>query len=325
MDDASTGLVDIVREYLDVNERTSSLFARFRDGTLEFDSVRDLFADDERSPLFRLKERCHGLFRWRGTDREPMPRAELFDLAVGSLFHEAMKFRENFYQKVVYAPRVRALRQGIDSSHAEDAELFREFEKIQSAAEARTDEALQETEALLVHTGEQLWVLLGGTRDGLITRYLIEQSDRIDRLHPAGIEHLLERMHGDVASAHDAAARSYLESAHFDHALVAFEAAGGVDAAVLRLACYARGMRCFLAGEYAESLEHLTDWLDAGLDDSEASHAQLAHAAVARIDRLVKDEALVGRAAEVAARLEGVGSAQPSDAAPGMSSDRLRK
>ena len=45
-------------------------------------------------------------------------REVLFDLAVGSLFHEAMKFRENFYQREVYGPRVRALR---DAARAEGA------------------------------------------------------------------------------------------------------------------------------------------------------------------------------------------------------------
>ena len=146
MNAAGSGLVDIVREYVDTHERMRELFERYRAGDLEFDSVRDLFADDERSPLFRLKERCHSLFRRRAADQPPMRREALFDLAVGSLFHEAMKFRENFYQQVVYAPRVRALRDGGDAGDVEDAELFREFDRMQTAAEARMEEALQETE-----------------------------------------------------------------------------------------------------------------------------------------------------------------------------------
>ena len=128
MDESNAGLVDIVREYLDVNERMRDLFVHFRAGTLGFGPVRDLFADDERSPLFRLKERCHRLFRRRGSNREPMWRAELFDLAVGSLFHEAMKFRENFYQQVVYAPRV-------ESRAPEVAAVL--------GGDARSEEALQ--------------------------------------------------------------------------------------------------------------------------------------------------------------------------------------
>ena len=66
-----------------------------------------------------------------------MRREALFDLAVGSLFHEAMKFRENFYQREVYGPRVRALR---TESGAENEALFREFEKILAAVAQRLDE-----------------------------------------------------------------------------------------------------------------------------------------------------------------------------------------
>ena len=325
MVESNAGLVDVVREYLDVHERMTVLFGRFREGTLRFDAVRDLIADDPRSPLFRLKERCHHLFRRRGTDSQPMRRAELFDLAVGSLFHEAMKFRENFYQQVVYAPRMQALRAEIDDDSVEDAELLREFEKIQAGAEARMGEALQETEALVTHTGDQLWLLLGATRDGLITRYLIEQRDRIEKIHSLGLERLLERMHGGVAEGYTAAARSYLESAHFGHALGALERAGGETGASSPLVRYAKAMQRFLEGEYESSLDHLSAWLDDGLEPADEPYALLAHAAVARIDRLVDEEVLLARAGKVVERLEAAASAQTGEGASSALSERRRK
>ena len=308
MDDTSAGCVELVREYLDVHERMVELFEQFRAGELDFGSVRDLCTDDERSPLFRLKERCHTLFRREGADRSPMRREALFDLAVGSLFHEAMKFRENFYQKVVYAPRVRALRNNAVAGDAEEVELLREFDKIQAAAVARVDEALQETEALLAHTGDQLWAFLRGRRDGLITRYLIEQRDRVEPLHPGGLDGLLEQMHGEVTEGYVVAGLSYLASAHFGPALTALTTASdrsGSGAApprsdLARLSCYALGMRAFLEGDYPASLGQLEAWLDAEPDGFEARYASLAHAAISRIDRLVEDEVLVLRAASLA-------------------------
>jgi len=309
MDVVRSELVDIVRDYLDVVERTRALFERFRAASLPFDDVRELFADDERSPLFRLKERSHDLFR-RGADGAPMRRAALFDLAVGSLFHEAMKFRENFYQRVVYAPKVSALRDAAGAGDVEDAELFREFDKIQSASQERMEEALQETEALLVHTSEQLWYLLCGQDDGLITRYLIEQRERVERLYSAGLDSLLAAMHGDVADAHRAAALSYLESAHFGHALDALELALGRSgsptggANLERLSSYARGMCSFLAADYTASLDHLEAWILAEPGPDEAGYASLAHSAISRIDHLVQDEAVIARAVALAARIE---------------------
>ena len=134
------------------------LFALYRSDELRFEDLEHLVGDDEHSVLFRLKGRCHALFRQEpGRRAVAMRREALFDLAVGSLFHEAMKFRENFYQREVYGPRVRALR---TESGAENEALFREFEKILSAVAQRLDEGLHESEALLVQTREQLALLL---------------------------------------------------------------------------------------------------------------------------------------------------------------------
>ena len=105
-----SGLVEIVREFLAVDRAVRRLISRFRSGNLRFDEVAALFTDEEESALFRLKEHCHALFRPRqGPAAQPLHREVLFDLAVGSLFHEAMQFRESFYQREVYGPRVRAL------------------------------------------------------------------------------------------------------------------------------------------------------------------------------------------------------------------------
>ena len=86
-----------------------------------------------------------------------MRREALFDLAVGSLFHEAMKFRESFYQKEVYGPRVGALR---SQSTSESDAFFDEFEKILDGVADRLEEGSQETEILIAQTGQQLRVLL---------------------------------------------------------------------------------------------------------------------------------------------------------------------
>ena len=112
-----SGLVQIVRDFISVHREMKRLFAEFRDGSLAFVDVRSLVADGESSVLYRLKERVHSLYRDE-TDDSRLQRGEaLFDLAVGSLFHEALKFRENFYQLEVYGPKVMRLR----SEAGEDA------------------------------------------------------------------------------------------------------------------------------------------------------------------------------------------------------------
>ena len=99
MRDLRFGLVDIIRDFLAVHDRATRLFdRRDRDG-LRFEDVRSWVGEDAKSDLFRLKEACHAIFRPAvDTGATDMRVGALLDLAVGSLFHEAMKLRENLYQ-----------------------------------------------------------------------------------------------------------------------------------------------------------------------------------------------------------------------------------
>ena len=137
MRSAPIGLVDIVREFLLAHRLLRRLFERQRSGGLRFDELQALAGDTEASVLFRLKERCHALFR-AGVFGDDVPRVALFDLAVGSLFHEAMKLRENLYQLEVYAPKVEAARREAESG---SEGLFEEFERILAASRERLAEA----------------------------------------------------------------------------------------------------------------------------------------------------------------------------------------
>lgn len=305
---AESGLVDIVRDFLAADQLMRSLFARYRRGELRFEEVAELVGDGEASVLYRLKERCHALFRPReGESDVRMRREALFDLAVGSLFHEAMKFRENLYQQTVYGPKVRALRSadGTDSD-----ELFREFEKILSAASVRLDEAVLETEALLHQTREQLRVLLVAHREnGLVTRYLVENASLAAEVFLEPFDRLLAEIHGDPAEGYALAARSYLASGYFAEGQLALDEAmarAGERPDLSRLAAYASGMACYLGGDYEHALARLADWLDAGPPPDEAPFADLAWSAVARVTELVEGpgaDELARHATELTRRL----------------------
>jgi len=302
------GLVDIAREFMVAHRLTRRLFARYRQGVLSFEEVQELVGDTDGSVLFRLKERCHALFRsGRRAPDLTMRREALFDLAVGSLFHEAMKFRENFYQQAVYGPKVRDLRR---QAGPEAAELFREFEKILDAAAVRLDEALQETEALLAQTSAQFRVLLQAHRsNGLVARHLVEQAALVEEVFGQGIDALLAESHGDAAQGYAFAARAYLESGCFDRARRALDQAlarAGERDDLRRLAAYADGMVAYLGGRYPEALERIEAWLAAGPPPSEAALAALAHAAVGRVPQLVPESeraSVAVRAARLAERI----------------------
>jgi tetratricopeptide (TPR) repeat protein len=302
-----SSLVEIVREFLVVDEALRHLVARYRDGSLAWDEVRTLVTDQEESPLYRLKERSHALFRAEGADHGSVHHREvLFDLAIGSLFHEAMKFRENFYQREVYGPRVRDLRQ---DAGAEAAALFAEFEKILELGSERLEESVVETEALLDRCREQLSDLIAqNSRDGHVARHLIERSEAVVRVFERELDALFDELYGSTAAAWALAGRSYVVSGYFAEGGAALSSAierGAEPAATEPWIAYARGMAAYMRGDYEQSVGELEGWSKTR-DGVENALVEQACAAMSRIERLVSGvgrDALVRRADALVAEL----------------------
>jgi tetratricopeptide (TPR) repeat protein len=299
-------LVDIVREFLLAHRLLRRLFERQRSGELRFDEVQTLAGDSEASVLFRLKERCHALFR-AGDMGDDLPRVVLFDLAVGSLFHEAMKLRENFYQLEVYAPKVEAARHEAESG---SEGLFEEFARILAASRERLAEAFAESEALLEQTRRQFRVLLRThRRNGLVVRYLFENRELADEVLGESLDAFLTEVHGDSVSAYALAARSYLESGYFEEArgMLAEALARDPGRADLRRAlAYADGLSAYLRGRYHDALRDLEGWAEDMHAIEDAAFRELALAAVTRLATLSEGSGETGlgeRAAALAQRL----------------------
>jgi len=282
----ASGLVDVTRDFLRAHETARRIAERHRSGCLTFGEVRRLVADDEDAALFRLKERCHLLFR--DTDGSPAASLEgLFDLTVGALFHEAMKFRENFYQHAVYGPKIAALGRQADP---EEAELFDEFQKMLEATRERMDESLEETGVLLGQTLRQFRRLLLAYRDeGRLTRYLVENRDQVEHVFGEELDAILAATHASAGAGYVHAARSYLASGYFDRALGALAEAscrGADPSEVAGLRSFAEGMNAYLDGEPERAVERLEAWLTAREEREEMLAGALADLAWAALDRL---------------------------------------
>ena len=63
VDRLRSGLVEIVRDFLLAHQLLDQLSDRFHAGTLRFEDVQGLIGETDHAVLFRLKERCHTLFR----------------------------------------------------------------------------------------------------------------------------------------------------------------------------------------------------------------------------------------------------------------------
>jgi hypothetical protein len=295
---ADAALVEIVRDFLLAHRELRAIAALYRSGELRFERVKSLVGDGEEAVLFRLKERCHALFREEEGPR--VGREALLDLAIGALFHECMKFRENFYQLAVYGPKVRALRA---TAREKGEELFREFEKILAQSSVRLAEALQEAETLLHQTAAELQMLLRSqAHNGLVARLLVQQGDELAGVFGRNLAGLLEEVFGSVAAGYERAARSYLDSGYFGEAAEAFAvalAAGGGGAEPSALRDYAEGMQAFEERDYGRAIERLRRWLDASVA-ADGRLADLAFTALSRVAPLVDE----GRAPELRSAAE---------------------
>lgn len=310
-----TQLVDLIREFARAHGAVRAVGQRLRAGTLDFDTVEALVGSGDESVLFRLKERCHRLFRVSEGSEAAIGGGPLFDLAVGSLFHEAMKLRENFYQQWAYGPRLRELR---ETGVSEGRGLVEEFEKILAETEGRLNQSLMETEVLLEQTTGPLRTLMRDHRtSGPLARYLVIHHEEVAHLFGGTGEDLLVGVYGSAGAAFEVAARSYLASGFFAEGRDALEAAVRAGADPTELAgtkAYADGMCAYLAGEYAPCIARLSDWVATPPSAREAGPGRFAVAGLSKVGQLVDDPELARRAAELALRVSACfeeGSPEP--------------
>ena len=303
---AESAIVDIARDFLAVQRALRAIGEHEAAGSLRFDEVRELVGDDERSVLFRLKERCHALFR--GDVAQEIGASALFDLAVGSLFHEAMKLRENLYQCDVYAPKVAALRaRGVTDASG----LLAEFDKIVRDARVRLAESVAESRVLSRQTSEQFRVLLRSYADnGLLARFVVEHAEELADAFGATASEALADLHGSADAAWRRAAWSYLQSGFFaeaSRALAQAEQLGAKTPALSRQRAFADGMSAYLAGRYEAAIQDLDAWAKASPTGEERQLAPLAASAMTGAKKLAaSDAALAQRASELAERLRAL-------------------
>ncbi len=305
-----SNFVQLLREFLTAHAELRGIFSEHAEDNIPFAKIRALVGDDDRAVLFRLKQKSHKLFRAHGIATRAVRREALFDLAVGSLFHEAMKLRETLYQREVYAPRVASLREAADE---ESDELFDEFDRILESSVSRLGEVVSEVRALLVQTRDQLRrLLVERSGDRVVTRCLLSRREQVDAVFPEGFMGVLEAMHGNTVTGLVEGARALLESAYFEEAADALREAGldtnAPRAELEQLRLYANGMQAFLNGDYATSIATLDVWANLGAHDQERDFARLAASVLGRLGRLVEDDeegaALVDSAKQLQLRLE---------------------
>ncbi len=252
-------LAQIVRDFMEAFVLARKLGQDLRAGQLTFDTVARLVGDAEDSALYRLKEECHALFRLDvARSRTEVQAEELFDLAVGALFHETMKFREGYYLTDSYGPRLqRMMSEGSASGPLADA-----FWRVFEAGRRRMLESEAEAEELFRETRDQLLIVLRQlAASGSVARSLVEDPGRAEQVFEMPLPRLLEDIYGSPERGYRLAVDSLIENGHYAEAAAILEhpdaprendAAGAIE--------FSHGMASYYAGDSLAAVESLARW-----------------------------------------------------------------
>lgn len=251
-------IVEIVKRFLGSALIFGEVVKEYNQGNLKFSTVEKLVDTTRSSPLFDLKERCHALFRYNeaGACNE---KERLFDLTVGSIFHESMKLKENLYQLEVYGPRYLELEKNLGNPIPERE--FRGFMKIKSRAEQGLREGIEDLKELLRDVQEQLGELLKEySKNQLLTRFLLENRALVQGVYGRkGLEKIFASMYrGGIGQAYWIAGNSYLESQYFDMAHGVFKKALSrhPEDEMLRFICqFSRGASSYYGSDYQRAMK----------------------------------------------------------------------
>jgi tetratricopeptide (TPR) repeat protein len=258
-------MMDIVRGLLLAEAAFRGLSLKFAAGTLLFSDVEPWVDDHGRSLLYNLKERGHSLFRYAGEG--VLSRKEwLLDLAVGSIFHEAMKLRENLYQLQYYSPKYLEYAQKAGRSEYEK-DYLQQFEQIIRRAGEGVREGMDELTSLFRDAREQLADFFGEwAKNPYFVRFLLDIHPLLEKVYgTARAKGIFDRMfEGGIHEAHVVAGRSYLAGKHYDLAVLSFLKASRKGPSSVELRCliaYSQGMKAYFDNAYPKALSHFAAFL----------------------------------------------------------------
>jgi hypothetical protein len=210
------------------NEKVASVFKRFLIARVAFDAIIEMFRSPEpmrfepinifvERTLFGLKEECHALFRKVGRPAGDVLYAEdLFDVLIGSIFHESMKIKENCYILECYGPTYRQMA-GIADRRIQvpvyERLFFRACKRIIERASTAVYDDVRAAEQLFQDATEHLLRMLPRfANNGLVTRMLIENRQLVEMVYgDDSLRTVLGKMYeGRLANAYLHVASSYL-------------------------------------------------------------------------------------------------------------------
>jgi len=219
--------IDIVQQFLLTLHAFRHLQEKYAHGALRFQDWAHFVDDQGESVLFRLKESTQRLCQQSIRSRNE--KEQIFDLTIRSIFHLAMKAREDLYTLEIFAPKYAQLSPA-EAAPPERKKLVQKFQDLLLRAETSLREGIEEIATLLQDAYRQFKELLSDYRGKpLLLRFFTEEEAFIqEKIGEEGFREILGILSGqDEVEAYRLAGESFLESGFFDQAVKAFRRALG--------------------------------------------------------------------------------------------------
>ena len=219
---------NIVKDFFLSYDFFKDLEKKIKEEGLSYEGMEQWVGTKEaRGILWQLKDLCHDL--WKNIEPDDNPDPFMFDWMIGTLFHEAMKLKENLYVLMNYRPAYNALyfpENNGENSNGNCPSFFNEI----------TDEigrGLRRIHCLFEKAMKTLETILIKEKDNaLLIRYILDEK----KIHPekwdskCGLGSLLKKLFPQsIEEAYCIAGESYLEGSWYTEAKNAFEDALNIN------------------------------------------------------------------------------------------------
>ena len=217
---------DLVHHFLESKIFFDELYRNYKNTKVVPFEQMHLWVGSEikKGPLWNVKDNSHKLFR--DTEARISLSEYLFDWSLGSIFHEAMKLKENAYQLEVYLP---SFKNADSPQQQEEIEsILGEYSAVIEKAAGTLAAEMESINYLFSKALERLReLLLDHTRNGLLLRFLLENRALLDKaLGTKGLQHLISSLFPHHPErAYLTAGESYLQGGWFKEAIHCFKKA----------------------------------------------------------------------------------------------------
>ncbi len=215
---------DLFRNFCQASLALEEQFRLFdKDGTMDFGVLKNLVGDEmNKGLLWRMKDTAHHVFR---NDPDSSLAGQFLDWAMGYIFHESLKLKEDAYQKQNYAPWFLELF-GADLNPSEK-DISDQLRQILSQTEESMGREIERIRFIIAKCRQLLPYYLTRHRDNpLLARFIYARNDMVRSVFNSEYRRLIQAMYGDEPERmYVLASRSLRKGGWLDEARNAADAA----------------------------------------------------------------------------------------------------